>query len=345
MPRKANDHKDFGEITLAIGLEGGIVAGLLYVINNSDNQSLDFDPSLKPLVYGLIAFLLFELLIIFLFFIFKGISVYAYKSRKEIFEQIAEKLFKISFIIAFGCFIGSIMTVFLKLFYSKPIGYGFILIALVIGVITVAIFSTEIKSIIKNVGIIKSIIIIILFIILFFSNIILIPQYLLTGSYSIEEFSPSIDNPDMRTFTMKEKGISYNLAEVWLFKLNSSQINSSPKPGLNCADKPGLNCIDNVIIYKNRFYSNSTNRNGIYRNGSNAIWSDYIFGEENSMVWYINIINISNLSSGTYLLTALVKDEPNESSFGVSKRYAEKLFYIPPEGAKANYSFNRTQTS
>ncbi len=68
MPRKAKKSKDFGEITLAIALLGGIIVVLLKIIDFSNNQSLEIDASLKPLVYGLMGFLSIELLIIFLFF-------------------------------------------------------------------------------------------------------------------------------------------------------------------------------------------------------------------------------------------------------------------------------------
>ncbi len=149
MPRQAKKPKDFGEITLAIALLGGIIAVLLKITDFSNNQSLAFDPNLKVLVYGLIAFLLLELLIIFSFFIFKGIAAYADNTRKDIFEKIAEELFKISFIIAFSCFIGSILAVFLKLVYLPPIGFGFALLALIIIVMMVVIFSTEIKNLSK----------------------------------------------------------------------------------------------------------------------------------------------------------------------------------------------------
>ncbi len=50
---------------------------------------------------------------------------------------------------AFSCFIGLILIVLLKLFYLPPVRYGYVLIALIIGGITVAIFSTEIKIITK----------------------------------------------------------------------------------------------------------------------------------------------------------------------------------------------------
>ncbi len=354
MPRKAKESKDYGdngynEITLSIALLGGLAVILLKVIDYSSNQSLEFDSLSKPPLYFLIGFLLIELLIILLFFIFKGISVYTVGSEK--FEQYAGILFKFSFIFAFGWIIASILTVFFKLIYSPkdwygPIVIGYVLILLITVVITVTIVSTyEIKTLNKikekfknSPNYLKNIFILIVLsisLIIFFVNSFgLVSQYLLTGSYSIEEFS---DNADILTFTMKEKGISYDLVEVKLYKLNSSRINNSNKSLLN-------DNINNIQIYRN--------------NNGEPTYSDYLWGANINTVWYLNIINISNLSSGTYLLHVEVKNNLTDNSvigigilerfadkIGVSKRTAEKLFYIPPKTAKANYSSNCTQTS
>lgn len=328
MPRKAKESKDFEEITLAIALLGGIIVVLLKVIDYSNSESLELNFSSKPLIYGLIDFLLIELLIISLFFILKGISVYIDKNRKGDFEQIARELFKLSFILAFVFLIVSIVTVFLKLYNLIESWTWIVFLIVLIGII-IAVWSLKLKKLLKKFSIFAKTIVVIIFIglIVPFSFMIisseLVPMYLLTGSYTIEEFSPSIDNPDMLTFTMKEKGVYYNFTEVWLYELNTSKLENSNKTNLN-----------------------KTDHIKIPRNESNASWSDNksIWGQQDNTVWYINIINISNLPSGTYLLRAQVRgDADNNSGFGESKRRAEKLFYIPPK--KTNYSFNCTQTS
>lgn len=369
-----NDDKGYNEITLSIALLGGIIVVLLKVIDYSNNQSLEVDSLSKPALYGLMIFLLIELLIIFLFFIFKGISVYTIEepqtgtdnnSKKKNFEQIAGELFKISFIIAFMWIIASILTVSFKLitptqgdlyeFVFSLFGYslvvfGYSLILLITVFITVTTISTSKIIEILNKIIekfknsttylkfffsLKFLIIFIILFVLFVSSFSLVSQYLLTGSYSIEEFSPSIDNPDIRTFTMKEKGISYNLTEVMLFKLNSSYPTIS-------GDLRKDN-IDNITAYRN-----------IEKEKLKP--SCYLWVTNFNTVWYLNIINISNLSSGTYLLHAEVRNDLNDNSvfgilkttadkIGLSKRIAEKLFYIPPDKAKVNYSSKCNQTS
>jgi hypothetical protein len=305
----------------------------LKVIDYSNNQSLEFDASLKPLVYGLIGFLLIELLIIFLFFIFKGVSAYVDSIRQKELESVARELFILSFIIAFGWFIASVLTLFVKrlnlaefLSWSGVVGYILDLF-ITIGIIK-AFFSTEIKNLKMTRKFIKhNFFITILFLIILSTDIffILVPQYLLTGSYSIEDVSPPIDNPDMLTFTMKEKGITYNLTEAMLIKLNSSY------PGISNDFRKDN--IDYIIAYRNTDKDKQKT-------------SCYLWVTNINKVWYLNIINISNLSSGTYLLVAVVRNDLTDSStIGVSKRIAQKLFYIPPERAKANYSYSCTQTS
>ncbi|SNQ60907.1 hypothetical protein [Candidatus Methanoperedens nitratireducens] len=282
MPRKAKESKDFEEITLAIALLGGIIVVLLKVIDYSNSEALELNFSSKPLIYGLIEFLLIELLIIFFFFIFKGISVYT-DERKVEFERIARKLFIYSFIFAFGWFIASIVIVSIKLYNLIEGWIWYVVVILLIYALIAVWYSSLIKLSILN----KTAVIILFILLLsFMISLKLVPVYLLTGSNTIEEFSPSIDNPDMLTFTMKEKGVYYNLTEVWLYELNTSKLNNSNKSNLN-----------------------KTDYIKIPRNESNASWSDnkYIWGQQDNTVWYINIINISNLPSGTYLLRASSK--------------------------------------
>lgn len=349
------DDKGYNEITLSIALLAGIIAVLLRVIDYSNNQSLEMDYLSKPPLYVLMIFLLLELLIIFLFFIFKGISVHtADKCGKNRFIPISGDLFKISFVMAFMWIIASVMIVFFKLIYlpkdsHDPIIWrGYVLIFLITVAITGIIVSisefetlNNIREKFKNPSAHSNFFFILIFLIIFFiifviSSFSLVSQYLLTGSYSIEEFSQSFDNPDIIVFTMKEKGIGYDLIEVELTKINSSDINIPYEFRMNKS-------IDFLIIYRHT------------EKQSNCLW-----GGDYDMVWYLGVINISKLSPGTYLLSAQVKNNLTDnltdnfpsgilnefsSRIGISKRIAKKLFYIPPWRAKANYSFNCTRTS
>lgn len=315
MSRKAKEFKDIEEFTFAIALLGGILAILLKIIDYFTNEPLESDASSKPIVFGLIAFLLIELLMIFSFFIFKGISVYT-KSERDKFKPIADGLLKTTFILALIGAMVSISIVFFKYFFSFEGWYLYLVIGLNL-FISWFYLKTEIKDllkIIKNLNLLTKLIFGTLFFFLLMDFRFFAPLYLLTGSYSIEQSSPSIDNTDMIIFTMKEKGISYDYTEVWLYRLNSPQINSSNESGVTKTDY--INNIDYIRIY---------------RNSDNVSRSNYIWGIKYNMVWYFNVINISNLSSGNYLLHVEVKDNSYESSFGASKRRDDMLFYIPPK--------------
>lgn len=230
------------------------------------------------------------------------------------------------------------------------------------------------------------------------SSFSLVSQYLLTGSYSIEEFSPSIDNPesDILTFTMKEKGISYDLIEVILFKLNSSTptISSDPRKdnidyvktkrnievylftwdkvseddkgednerlreflnrsysignySIDWVKKAKIDIIDDRTIklhnennyslltlnYKETKASNVTLKiddgrtdefiarmeNGKLNIYENKKPSCYLWITNFNTVYYLNIINISNMSSGTYLLHAEVRNDDDSLIPGTLK--------------------------
>lgn len=323
----------------------------MQVIDFSNKQSLEFDYGF--LIIGLIGFLLIELLILLLFFIFKGISVYVDDiDRKEDLKSISKELFILSFIIAFGWFIASVMTIFVKWGIHIPgavTWYGvlaYVLIAFMTIAIIGAIFLPEIKNleiikklVIKDIKILKFFniitnffiknlkflpLILFLLILLFDIFSILVPQILLTGTYSIEQ--SLTDNPDMLTFSIKEKGIRYNINEVTLFKLNSSY------PIFSKESRE-----DNI----NHIIANISSTNATLNSPSSC----YLWVVKSNKVWYLNIINISNLSSGTYLLRAEIKNDRNDTTIGISKRITEKLFYIPPKSAKANDSIKCTQPS
>lgn len=90
---KLQSSRDFKEITLAITLLAGILAFLLklsdYFNNHIINISLDF----QLMIYYFVWLLLFEFLLIFLFFIFKGYLV-STKRKHDTLRNISDELFK-----------------------------------------------------------------------------------------------------------------------------------------------------------------------------------------------------------------------------------------------------------
>lgn len=141
---------------------------------------------------------------------------------------------------------------------------------------------------------------------------LVVPSYLLMGSFSIDQFSQSNVGNDIMTFTIKETGMPYSANYIDLYEINAS-------------DKEIFERVDNIII-------NNTNPN-FSRNNT-------IFGKIYEGVWYLNV-NTSKLRPATYLLHAEVtNDLTKKFIFGTIKKHDEKLFYIAPKNA--NYSLNST---
>ncbi len=302
--------------------------------------------NLYGFVDALIILLLMEFLIIFLFFIFKGISRHIEPQKiRDDFKKYARMLFKLSFIYAFVWFIDVILIYIFICFinvyyiYSEP-WFNIFTILYVFPVLIISfwiLFELYDKRIIEKVNeiigniknrilieqkyriAIKFIIIGLLVIIFrdFFSRLLLdfivLPSYLLAGSFSIEEFPQSIDNTDNLTFTIKETGLPYNFNYIMLYKINS---NSNLRQ-----------YVDTIRI--NRTQETPSNET-------------FMLGENYYGIWYL-VINTSRLQckfqSGTYMLHAEVTDEPSVNpTFGKIEKHAEKMFYIAPNSA--NCSFN-----
>ena len=105
--------RDFEEITLAIALLGGLLAFLLKLINYFNENIIYWRESTQSHAYFLVGALIFEFIIIFLFFILKGIVLSTNKRRRDL-EDITAVLFKTVFIYPFLWFV---TTILLLLFY------------------------------------------------------------------------------------------------------------------------------------------------------------------------------------------------------------------------------------
>ncbi len=97
--RKSKDSKDFGEITLAIALLGGVIAILLYISNYFNNNVIPRDADLQMTAFDLVFILLWEIPIILLFFVLKGILIYREPESQPVkIKKYSEALFNLSFI-------------------------------------------------------------------------------------------------------------------------------------------------------------------------------------------------------------------------------------------------------
>lgn len=105
--------RDFEEITLAIALLGGLLAFLLKLINYFNDNIIYWSESTQNHAYFLVAALILEFIIIFLFFIMKGI-VLSKNKRRIYLEDITAGLFNWIFIYPFLWFV---TTILLLLYY------------------------------------------------------------------------------------------------------------------------------------------------------------------------------------------------------------------------------------
>lgn len=138
-------------------------------------------------------------------------------------------------------------------------------------------------------------------ILIFYLMIFFVPQYLLLGSFSIEELQQSDRNNDMMTVKITETGMTYSSNYINLYKMN--------------IDTNIFQFIDHITINKTEALSQNKLMRGIMFEPG---------------IWYLNV-NTSNLSSGNYMLHAEVTDDISKISiFGTVKKNSDKLFYIAP---------------
>ncbi len=322
MNRDSGNHRDFEEMTLALALLAVLSAFLLKLVDYFNNNVILITDYFQPLIYTLVWILLVELLFVLSFLVLKGYIISA-KSEKKQLKILVEFLFKISFILFILWFVSLILSL-LFYQYSKNIitKWYYIEVSIIFAILSFLILfriylylmDYKKKDLIEPTKIdislfLKSYFLLIILFFIFFTILYPIPSYLLNGSFSIEVFPQSTIDNNPLTAIIKETGFSYNICFITLSKLNAA--NNS------------LEQIDNITIPK-----------------ENRSINELMFGGRYRKDFYLNI-NTSNLSSGNYMLSAEVTDDPSRGYiFGTIIKYADKPFYIPPKSP--NYSFNST---
>lgn len=293
--------RDFKEITLAITLLAGIGAIFLKILDYFTNHAID--EKFTDYIISISSILIVILIMLIIFFLLKGYLT-SLKYRDKKIETVTEYLLK-------NIFVFSIMWFLLLIFISLTsifIGYKIVWTLFIFfwTFLSLGIFYylysgvnlLERSKLKENIHNINSNHQYLIFTIGLFSVLIIslyVPQYLLLGSFSIEELQQSDGNKDIKTFIIKETGITYNNNYISLNKMN--------------IDSNILQSVDTIIINRTQ---EARSKNKI------MLGIRYDLG-----IWYLNI-NTSNLSSGNYLLHAEVT---NDISKSVRKR-GDKLFYI-----------------
>lgn len=324
--------EDSEEITLALGLLGGVIAILLYINSYFNNNVIPPYADFQMIAFNLIFILLLEIPLILLFFLFKCILIYTepdcWKDKIKIFTQALFKLSFIDFLIWFIAITITFIFGYILIIFNIKISdhpgilyiYNILLLTLLI-IVGLVLFDCNIfKSIlhinINSLGdfwernkklflIFIGLIVVVFFGLLVYSIINMLSLYMLMGSYSIEEFLQS--NNENITIGIKETGIISNTNFINLYKMDSDYNQS----------------IDVIKISYNQINSSEKG----FMNGTN---------NEQFGIWYVNI-NTSKLQPGNYLLHAEVTIFKNPT-LGTVKKQADKLFYIPPKNTNCSFS-------
>ena len=306
---KLQNSRDFNEITLAITLLAGVSAFLLKTVDYFSTNVIVLSDYLQLTVYFLVLLLLLEFSMVFLFLILKGYLI-SIKSESKVIKSITQKLFKSIFILPILWIIFSVFTLlsyeifkdpnkinnynnifdFYWIFASMIILWIYVRLAKIYLIrslknILFKISHIKIKPLFKNfdfknymiLNFSPLIILLVLLLVLLLVAIVLTaPLYLLTGSFSIEDFSQSHTNT-IQTFKIKETGIAYSTNYIKLYKMNANDSNI-------------FQYIDEITI-NNAQESLSRNK--------------FMIGIKYEGIWYLNI-NTSSLQAGNYLLHAEV---------------------------------------
>ncbi|MHC1572753.1 MAG: hypothetical protein ACXQTL_08470, partial [Methanosarcinales archaeon] len=278
----------FEELTLVLTLLVGSLTALFKIVEYFNNNVI-IDESIALAIVFLTASLIIEVLLLLLFLLFKGYSLWASEEHKERLDEISSEIglymFGIPIILILYVLCLTIiifiteytgLSIRLSIVWMERItNYSLVLILLVI----VAYFS---KTLLKNLSgrnifgvVIRPIIVPVvsgLVLGVAVAGALVGAFLLLSGTYSIDMVDPPGDSAEIISFTITDTGIPSGRCFIYLHKANYSS-------------ETLFNNIDNIII-------NTSGENS----------SKYMRGEKRSDGIYYLFINTSNLPLDYYTL-------------------------------------------
>ncbi|CAD7768017.1 hypothetical protein AIOGIFDO_00072 [Candidatus Methanoperedenaceae archaeon GB37] len=297
----------FEELTLVLTLLVGSLTALFKIVEYF-NSNVIIDESIALAIVFLTAFLLIEVLLLLLFLLFKGCSLWAPKEHKERLDEISSEIglymfgipiFLILYVLCLTIVILLMqytgLSIRLSIIWMERITNYILIISLVIILILVivAYFLKVIRPII--VPVVSGFVIVVAAVI----GASLGAFLLLSGTYSIDMVDPPGNSAEIISFTITDTGIPSGRCFIYLHKANYSS-------------ETLFNNIDNIII-------NTSGENS----------SKYMRGEKRSDGIYYLFINTSNLPSDYYTLDCEVTFKWPWSSFLKRKKLDTAIFYIP----------------
>lgn len=338
----------FNELSVAITLLAGISVILFNTINYFNNNIVSTNSSLA--IRFLVIWLILELIIVILFILLKGTSLWSLKEgRRDLIEGLAKlagiMMFMIAvFILICTCLIFAFCMITNDLELPSTTVYylgGILIVSTVVTFYLGGVFG-YLKNIVEwiflkikqkflktdhknrsgsdkhllslvSVYFAISIIIIFIWIVLVACTDYLSPAttLLLCGSYSTEVTHFPDANTDIMSITIKDTGIPSMACYIELCRVNKSNENIFQR-------------IDNITLQESEKKS-----------------SEYMVGKKENGIYYL-FIDTSDLPSDNYFLHAEVTlSETEDSDLFLSKKYGDTLFYLPPKNKTGNI-FNQT---
>ena len=321
------------ELTLAITLLAGISAVLFKIIDYFNKNIVS--ETISPIMRFLVFFLILEVVIVVLFLLLKGYSIWPMKEEgldtlKTLSGVCGTMMFFTPILILIYISLAVTLSIFTKDrgLSTTEIQYIVIFSALTtlrLGGVDLGCLKNVFKKIYSKIKTLKKfikqflsllfqhfIILICIFIVVsaFIIFLFSTTTFLLCGSYTIEITHFPDDNTDIMSLTIKDTGIPSERCYINLCRINKS-------------NESIFQATDNIIL-----------------NGSANI-SEYMTGDKRDGIYYL-FIDTSDLPSDNYFLHAEVTLFKHKC-LPESKKYDGKLFYFSHKNKTENI-LNQTST-
>jgi hypothetical protein len=319
------------ELTLAITLLAGISAVLFKIVDYYNKNVVN--ETISAIMYFLVFFLILEVVIVVLFLLLKGYSIWPIKEeRRDTLKNLSGSfgimmfftpIFILTYISLAVTFSIAAKDWGLSSTVIRCCIWGIVILSalttLRLGGVDIELLknifeqiSLKIKTIEKSIEQFSSlsfrfsiVLIHILIISVFFIFLFQTTIFLLCGSYTIGITHFPDDNTDIMSLTIKDTGIPSGRCYINLYRIHKS-------------NESIFQAIDNIIL-----------------NGSANI-SEYMIGEKKDGIYYL-FIDTSDLPPDNYFLHAevtLLQDE--YLNLLNSKKYDDELFHLPPKNKTEN---------
>ena len=332
------ENDNLKELTLAINLLLGISAVLFKIVDYSNKNVVN--ETISAFMVFLVFFLILEVVIIVLFLLLKGYSIWPInKKRRDILKNLSGVFGIMMFFTPILILIYTSLAVTFSIatedwgLSTTKIHWYIWCITILSALATLRLggvdlewlkdvfeqISLKTKTLKKSIKRFSSLLfqccIILTYILIVLVFIIFLVQtttFLLCGSYTIEITHFPDDNTDIMPLTIKDTGIPAGRCYINLYRINKS-------------NESIFQATDNIIL-----------------NGSANI-SEYMAGEKRDGIYYL-FIDTCDLPSDNYFLHAEVTLFQDEY-FNLldSKKYDDKLFYLSSKNKTGNI-LNQTST-